>query len=93
MYNFSPMKKSTETKILVVMIYSILIKLICLLCLLVFFVGCITKERTQIQQTFNYMKLDLVTVRSFKKIRNNWFWHADLQLSKSHSKGKHFLIN
>ena len=35
------------------------------------FVGCITKERTQIQQTFNYMKLDLVTVRSFKKFEMN----------------------
>ena len=41
------------------------------------FVGCITKERTQIQQTFDYMKLDLVTVRSFKNIQNDWFWHAD----------------
>ena len=57
---------------------------------ILFCIECITKERTQIQQAFNYMKLDLV--RSFKNIQNDWFCCADLQLIKSHFKGKHFLI-
>ena len=56
------------------MIYSIIIKLtfVYAYCFFWYFLSG-AKERTQIQQTFNYMKLDLVTVRSFKNIQNNWF--------------------
>ena len=49
---------------------------------MVFFVECIAKERKQIQQTFNYIKLDLITVhlKIFKMIDSDTLIYSQLNI-------------